>query len=256
MPARRFICCLAFVLLTPLRGRAEEAPDAPSSVAAPVVTPVAIPECGKVPGIDVSKYQGAIRWPLVQQAGVRFVFVRVSDGIDVLDERFAENWAAAKAAGLLRGAYQYFRPSADALAQARLFLSTVGPLRAGDLPPVLDVETLEGLPAKTVIEGIRSWFEHVAKHSRRTPILYTNAATWTALGAPDLGARPLWLAKWSSECPAPLSGFAQWHFWQHSSEGRVAGIDAAVDLDWFFGPIEELRRLAEVKVPSPRTTRR
>lgn len=248
MTACRFIFCIALVLVTAASARAEEVIDEP-----PIV---AVPECGKVPGIDVSKYQGAIKWPAVQQAGVRFVFVRVSDGVDVLDERFAENWAGAKAAGLLRGAYQYFRPSADAQAQARLFLSTVGVLRAGDLPPVLDVETLEALPAKTVVEGIRTWLDLVARRSRRTPILYTNVATWTALGAPDLGARPLWIARWSSECPAPLSGFAQWHFWQHSSEGKIAGIDTAVDLDWFAGPIEELRQLAQIPIPPRRSTKR
>jgi lysozyme len=248
VPSGRFILCLALAGLAPVSGRAAE--SAPEPPRAPE------PACSKVPGIDVSKYQGAIRWPAVQQAGVRFVFVRVSDGIDVLDERFAENWAGARAAGLLRGAYQYFRPSVDALAQARLFMNTVGRLRPGDLPPVLDVETLDDLSAKTVVAAIRTWLDHVAKHSGRTPILYTNTSTWTALGAPDLGARPLWIAKWGNDCPAPLPGFTQWHFWQQSSTGKLPGIDGAVDLDWYSGTIEELGQLAGVKPPKKRSTQR
>jgi lysozyme len=117
------------------------------------------------------------------------------------------------------------------------------------------VETLDDLSPKTVVAAIRTWLDHVAKYSGRTPILYTNASTWTALGAPDLGARPLWIAKWESDCPAPLPGFRQWHFWQHSSAGKVTGIDGAVDLDWFSGTLEELRQLAGVKRPSRRSTK-
>ena len=243
MSLRRFAICIAISLLASSSSRGDESADASP--------PVAEPECGKVSGIDVSKYQGAVRWPAVQQAGMRFVFVRVSDGSDPVDERFAENWAGARAAGLLRGAYQYFRPSVDPLAQARLFMSATGSLRPGDLPPVLDVETLESLPAKTVVERIRTWLAHVARHSGRTPILYTNTSTWTALGAPDFGVRPLWIAKWGSDCPTALPGFAQWHFWQHSSTGKVNGIDGAVDLDWFSGTLEELRLMAGFKPAAP-----
>ena len=206
-----------------------------------------------VSGIDVSKYQGGVDWPAVQKAGVSFAFIRVSDGLDSLDEHFANNWTGAHAAGLLRGAYQYFRPSEDAAAQAALFLQSVRRLRPGDLPPVLDVETLDDLPAKDVVQQIRRWLFYVAKRTGRTPILYTNSSTWTALGAPDLSAYLLWMARWEAQCPPPLSGFARWHFWQYDSDGRVDGIEGAVDLDWFNGTLEDLKLLAGQK---PLTRRR
>lgn len=225
---------------SPSLGRAGEAPDA-----------TALATCTEynatVSGIDVSKYQGVVDWPAVQKAGVSFAFIRVSDGLDSLDEHFAKNWTGAHAAGLLRGAYQYFRPSEDAAAQAALFLQAVRRLRPGDLPPVLDVETLDDLPAKDVVQQIRTWLSYVAKRTGRTPILYTNSSTWTALGAPDLGAYLLWMARWEAQCPPPLSGFARWHFWQYDSDGRVDGIAGAVDLDWFNGTLEDLRLLAGQK---------
>lgn len=224
--------------------RADEGSDDAASGACPDAA-------SRVAGIDVSKYQGTVRWSAVRQAGVQFVFVRVSDGIDALDERFLEHWQGARASGLLRGAYQYFRPSADALAQARLFMAAVRRLGPGDLPPVLDVETLDGLPADKVVAQVQKWMTHVSSRTGRSPILYTNASTWEALGAPELSGRLLWIARWSTDCPLPLAGFSRWHFWQHSNNGRVDGIGGAVDLNWFNGTLEELRLLSGIK-PRPR----
>lgn len=232
------------------------APLGSSGHAAEPLDAVASSDCTqyseRVAGIDVSKYQGTVQWQIVQKAAVNFVFIRVSDGTDSPDERFAENWTQARAGGLLRGAYQYFRPSEDPVAQARIFLHAVRRLRPGDLPPVLDVETLDDLPAKNVVVQMQQWLTYVAKRTGRTPILYTNVSTWDALGSPDFSGYPLWLARWEAECPPPLAGFSRWHFWQHSSAGQVEGIEGAVDLDWYNGTLAELRLLSGIKPPSPR----
>src|ERR1051325_2784095 len=76
----------------------------------------------RVPGIDVSSYQGAVDWGQVRAAGVVFAFARFSDGLDVIDERFTENFVGMKRAGVYRGAYQVFRASADPVAQPDLLL--------------------------------------------------------------------------------------------------------------------------------------
>jgi lysozyme len=36
--------------------------------------------------------------------------------------------------------------------------------------------------------------------------------------------------------------WTRWTFWQFTEDGRVDGIDGAVDLDVFAGPLDELRR--------------
>ena len=109
---------------------------------------------------------------------------------------------------------------------------------------MLDVETLDDLPAKDVVQQLRRWLSYIAKSTGRTPILYTNSSTWTALGAPDMSAYPLWLARWEADCPPPLPGFPRWHFWQYANNGQVDGIKGAVDLDWFNGTLADLRLLA------------
>ena len=55
-------------------------------------------------GIDVSSYQGAIDWPKVAAAGVRFAIVKASDWKQA-DKRFTRNWHGSAAAGLRRSAY-------------------------------------------------------------------------------------------------------------------------------------------------------
>src|SRR5438552_17208341 len=91
-------------------------------------------------GIDVSHFQKAINWPAVAKAGVTYCFIKASEGATLADSFFKINWSGAQAAGILRGAYHFFRPLADASAQAELFANTVGDLSPGDLPPVLDLE--------------------------------------------------------------------------------------------------------------------
>src|SRR5579864_8091651 len=78
----------------------------------------ACPGTSVVRGVDVSTYQGAIDWTQVKAAKMDFAFARISDGTTHPDAQFAANWQGMKAAGVVRGSYQYFRASEDPTAQA------------------------------------------------------------------------------------------------------------------------------------------
>ena len=64
-------------------------------------------EDGERYGIDVSAHQRAIDWQAVAADGIEFAYVKATEGGDFTDRRFADNWAAADAAGLDRGAYHF-----------------------------------------------------------------------------------------------------------------------------------------------------
>jgi len=212
---------------------------------AALITVSAPDPCGpekRLPGIDVSSYQGTVDWRRVKAAGVVFAFARVSDGLEVLDQRFAENFAAMKRAGVRRGAYQFFRASADPRAQADLMLATVRPLGLPDLPLVADVETADGMPPEVLRERLSSWLERIERRTRRRPLVYTSPSMGELLDG-QLGDYPLWVAHYGVECPTLPDGWSRWTFWQHSSDGRVAGVNGPVDLDLFAGTLRELRRL-------------
>src|SRR5205823_6273117 len=112
-----------------------------------------------VKGIDVSYYNGSVNWTTVKNAGYGFAFIRVSDGDVFQDPKFSTYWAGAKQAGLIRGAYQYFRPNQSTSAQANLMIAAVGTIGAGDLAPVLDVEATGGLGPSTVASHVRAWVD-------------------------------------------------------------------------------------------------
>src|SRR5215510_510293 len=115
------------------------------------------------PGIDVSYYQDTIDWPRVRRAGIHFAFIRLSDGAQLRDAKFATNWAEARRAGVIRGAYQFFRPDQDVVAQADLMIAAMS-RQSGDptdLPPAIDVEVDAGLDAAVVAVRAQAWIERV-----------------------------------------------------------------------------------------------
>ena len=193
-------------------------------------------------GIDVSYYQGDIAWSRVRRAGVHFAFVRVSDGATILDSKFAANWAGAKRAGVLRGAYQFFRPEENPLDQAKVLVTALRAGGAGELPPVIDIEVTGGLPLATVIANARVWIEHVRSQLGVEPIVYTNPGMWAYRSPSELGRQLLWLAHYTGGCPTVPPPWTAWTFWQYTDAGRVDGIDTPVDLDVFAGTPDELRR--------------
>src|SRR5262249_34286320 len=74
-------------------------------------------------GIDVSHYQGTIDWAAVNDGGIGFAFMKATEGLTFVDSTFAANWSGAKAHGVVRGAYHFFRPQDDGIQQADFFLS-------------------------------------------------------------------------------------------------------------------------------------
>ena len=127
----------------------------------------------EVHGIDVSHYQKDIDWNRITEQDVHFAFVKATEGITFSDPLFCHNWEEMQRVQLRRGAYHFFRPAIPARQQAQNFMDWVE-LSYGDLPPVLDVEVLDGVSKPTLIAGIKSWIFTVELHYGIKPILYTN----------------------------------------------------------------------------------
>lgn len=197
-------------------------------------------------GIDVSHWQGVISWDALAAAGgVQFAYIKATDGEHGLDPQFGRNWQKAKAAKIPRGAYHFFRP-VDVDSQIR---STIAALGApgddpGELAPALDVEV--GPLDKAQFDNVLQWLEAIEAFYNRIPVLYMDRWSvhrlWIASSDKSYFARftrcPLWLADYTSVATPPI-GFPPWDtwtFWQYSPQGSVAGLGAAVDLDYYHGP--------------------
>ena len=204
-------------------------------------------------GIDVSSWQSAINWSSVHAAGVKFAFIRVSDGANYSDSRFHANWTGAKAHGVVRGAYQFFRSNQDPIAQANLLLSTMGTLAPGDLPPVVDVESTDGVSSATRAHKLHQWLDRVESVVHVKPIIYTGGYFWDDHVAADFHTYPLWHAGYTGgTCPSSVSShWPRWTLWQFTSSGHVSGIGGNVDEDRFNGSMAQLQQLAAVAACTP-----
>ena len=196
-----------------------------------------LPENYQIHGIDVSKYQKKIAWDMVSGMKVGniklgFVFIKATQGNGMVDTRFERNWYHAKRVGMARGAYHYFNVHQSGRSQAHNFMQIVK-LSEGDLPPVLDIEQLDGVPESEMRDNMRNWLETITTHYGVKPIIYTYADFYEDHLLGFFDDYPLWIAHYHNG-QQPRAN-RSWHFWQHNEDGRVNGIDAPVDFNVFQG---------------------
>ena len=161
-------------------------------------------------GIDVSVHNGKIDWQKVRAEGIDFAILRAGYGklASQKDDRFEENYAGAKAAGIPVGAYWYsYDMSEDeALLEADVFLS-VGKEKVSAIMRAF----LERVEAAGYFVG-----------------LYGSASSLTTHTADDIKSRyTIWLAHWCSQ----TNYIGAYGIWQHSEKGSVDGINGNVDLN-------------------------
>ena len=195
-------------------------------------------------GIDISEYQGTIRWDSVRVVEndfpIRFIFVRATVGTDRPDLKFADNWKAIKQGGFLRGAYHYYRPNENSTQQAKLFIKTVV-LQKGDFPPILDIEQMPQKQSMAQLKvGIKNWLEIVEKHYGVRPILYSSERFYTDFLKDDFPEYTFWIANYNFfvENLKP-----DWKLWQFTEKGTASGISGFVDLNFFNGTEADLQSL-------------
>jgi lysozyme len=197
-----------------------------------------------VKGVDVSVYQGNVNWGAVKAAGIGFAIARISDG-SYMDTKFDQNWSGMKGAGVVRGAYQFFEPGEDPVAQANIVINKVGKLAPGDLPVTADVEVTGGQSPATIASHLQTWVDHVQAGTGKAPMIYTAPGFWKgSVGSTAFKNLPLWGANWGVNCPNLATGWTDWVVWQYSDAGKVNGIPATVDLDEFNGSMADLQAFA------------
>jgi GH25 family lysozyme M1 (1,4-beta-N-acetylmuramidase) len=190
-------------------------------------------------GLDVSNWNGAIRWSKVRAAGYRFAFGKATEGTSYTDQTYTTNRNGSESAGLVFGAYHFARPTggtvaaatASAIAQANYFLAVAGP-QPGELPPVLDLEKTGNLPRARLLVWTLAWLGQIYARTGVQPFVYTSPLFWrlhlgnsTAVAA---AGTELWIAHWTGALQ-PLvpaqnwNGFG-WSFWQWTDCVSVPGI--------------------------------
>jgi lysozyme len=242
------VLLMIMVLILKLPAWLDESVTGKSVPAPPVASfGIIIPKGYSVHGIDVSKHQGNIDWKRVSRMEnndirIAFVFIKATEGISRQDHKFETNWKHSFQNGLLRGAYHFYYPSRDAGKQADNFIETVK-LSHGDLPPVVDIETSNGKPAKKICDGLQVFLDRLEKYYRVKPIIYTNINFYNTYLKGHFDDYPLWIAGYFDHDRFYNEFDTPWIMWQHSEKGKVDGIRGNVDFNVFNGNMTKLKGL-------------
>lgn len=208
-----------------------------------------------VPGIDVSHYEPVVDYRQVAAMGQKFVFAKASDGLGSNDDTFARHRAGAKAAGLIFGAYHFFRFDHPVQAQIDLFMKATGGVLSGELPLTVDVEwdrfsahygenkTMD----ETALALVSQFIKGIQLASGVMPFIYTNAYFWpeTVVHQERFSSYPLWVPAYGGvDVPHVPPPWKNWLFWQYTDHAPIAGA-GKIDANLFNGTLADLQVLVK-----------
>ncbi len=188
-------------------------------------------------GIDVSRWQEDIDFTRVKAAGCEFAYMRLGgydNGEHFVDRCFEANRKGARDNGLMMGIYWYGEEgsAAEVKASVKYLMDVLGG-EALDFPIAYDWEDYRnfethGMNLHDLNDRFADFEREVEKYGYKACLYGSKNAlinTWT-----HERKNPVWLAQYNVEPTYEGSYF----MWQHSSVGRIDGINGDVDLDVFY----------------------
>jgi lysozyme len=197
-------------------------------------------------GVDVSHWNEKLDYKKLKAAGIEFMFIKATDGDSTVDPAFRYHLNNARDAGILCGAYHFFRQM-PADNQITNFLKTIEHVTL-DLPPVCDWEDrAKNLERAYQQQEAKKWLNAVESKTKQKPIIYMDSDFPRDLALNSaFNAYPLWLASYVQEeakvkVPKP---WANWTFLQYTDKAKIDGGGIGyLDADYFFGTIDQLKAL-------------
>lgn len=205
------------------------------------IATAAIPS-GQPQGVDTSHHNTAVNWATLHDNGVRFVFIKATDGKDYLDPAFADSFRIARESGLLRGAYHFYETDDDGVAQAQWFIRNVD-LQPGDLPPVVDIERVKAPVDGDLHTQFDAFLSTLEAHYGQAPIIYTGPNFWDHAMQEHFPDHPLWVAQYNVSAPTLPDGWSTWTFWQYTENWQPPGTTTPIDGSVFNGDETKLQAL-------------
>jgi len=218
----------------------------------------------KILGIDVSRWQANIDYEKVKSYNIQFVIPKageVVNGNEWDDPKFERNMTEGRKFGLVMGAYYYFHPSVGASKQARHFIRLMDSFGYPDLPPVIDVETTDGLSPAICANNLYSMIDYLQKELGRKPIIYTRNGFWVnQYGNPAYSKDyKFWLAQYPLIDPitdpfkftGKMSGTSPGVnpiMWQFTEKMKLGGLPT-LDGNWWLGTQTEFEDMIGTTTP-------
>lgn len=195
-----------------------------------------------IKGIDVSEFQGKIDWDKVKQDGIKFAILRVGFGMDITsqDDNYIErNIKECERIGMPYGVYlfSYANTVDKAKSEAEHTLRIIKGHKL-DLGVWYDIEDnkTSGSVSKSTLTDIINKYCTIIKEAGYNVGIYANL-NWlnNKIESSVQDKWPIWVAQYNNECQYE----GKYDIWQYTSEGKVNGISGKVDMNYFYGKLED-----------------
>ncbi|MDX2293174.1 MULTISPECIES: lysozyme [Streptomyces] len=202
-------------------------------------------------GVDVSSHQGNVAWSTLWNSGVKWAYVKATEGTYYKNTYFTQQYNGSYNVGMIRGTYHFATPdTTTGTAQADYFVNNGGGWsRDGKtLPGVLDIEwnpygaTCYGKTQSGMVTWIRDFLNRYKARTGRDAVIYTATSWWKQCTGNYSGfasTNPLWIARYASEVGELPAGWPYYTMWQYTSSGPTVG-----DHNHFNGDLSRVQALA------------
>lgn len=193
-------------------------------------------------GVDVSQFQGDIRWKEAADDGIEFAMVRLGyrlcdSGEIHLDSRFKNNLKGAKSANLDVGVYFFSQATNvdEAIEEAKFVIKNIRGKKI-TMPVAFDLEPVEGSDRVSSMDEtertqVADAFCQIIEKAGYKAMVYGNPSFISASYSMGyLTNYDTWLAHYAKN----TSYDYKFAMWQYTDSGEVEGIDGYVDLDLYF----------------------
>lgn len=199
-------------------------------------------------GIDISHHNDKPDWESINNAGVSFVYIKISEGVGTPDNKAKDHANKAKQLGLRIGYYHFCRPDkrnggsviSDATAEADEALKMISGLQKPDLPLVLDLEDQQNWDTPLLQNDYLLWvttFLNRIKEKSGVDCMIYSRKEYLDRKLPanhNLGNYKVWMSYYPSKpdankvsCPV---GWKDWAMWQYTETG-VIGNNPKLDIN-------------------------
>lgn len=202
-------------------------------------------------GVDVSSHQGNVAWSTLWNSGVKWSYVKATEGTYYKNPYFAQQYNGSYNVGMVRGAYHFATPDTSGGAtQANYFVDNGGGWsRDGKtLPGALDIEwnpygaACFGKSQSAMVTWIRDFLNQYKARTGRHAVIYT-ATSWWKQCTGNYGGfavnNPLWIARYNTSPGELPAGWGFHTMWQYTSTGPTVG-----DHNKFNGALDRVVALA------------
>lgn len=209
-------------------------------------------------GIDVSRWQGKIDWTQVKKDGMEFAMIRGGYGENQVDSRFHENARGANAAGIPMGIYWFSYALNPEMAQkeagyavelARQYQVSWPIAYDFEYDSVAYAEKNGVIITRSLATRMAKAFCEEVKKLGYIPMFYANLEYLEQYFDRSQLPYDLWYAQYGS-----TAAVIEKTIWQYSSQGRISGIEGAVDLNYGYKDYGNGEPIQPEPIPAPEGT--